>query len=69
MNNQARENRVRYLDDPELFKPVEKVVNGETMLFTPTYYQRVYENETGGWTTEYSLNPFENEQKEESNPR
>lgn len=39
------------------------------MTRIPTYYKRVYKNETGGYTTEYSIKPFKHEPDTQSNPR
>lgn len=44
-------------------------VNGVRMVRIPTYYKRVYKNETGGYTTEYSIKPFKHEPDTQSNPR
>ena len=60
----------RHLQPPP-YNPQWRVVkvNGVLMVRIPTYYKRVYKNETGGYTTEYSIKPFKHEPDTQSNPR
>ena len=50
-----------YHPDKKSFRGKIVQIYGKAMYEIPEYYVRTYKNETGGWTTEFSLNPFEDE--------
>lgn len=69
MTTKVYQNRVIFHGDRDAYLGKTVYVKGVPMLKIPPYFKRIYKNETGGTTIEYSLKPFRNEPQQKGNPR
>lgn len=69
MSEKISENRIIYHGGARKFVGKRVIINGVPQRVMPAFYKRIYINETGGTTVEFSLKPFKHETAKKSYPR